>query len=331
MQGAERRPHSARPGPMLGAAVAIALMSAAAGLAPSGETGTAPTPQPATDPLDQLLTPRTRPVTMSADPAQTVEQALAYSDHEKIALADVSDFDGQVNGVALSILLRRAAMLPKGKAAAEEADRPNLKNLWRSPADYRGRLIQVEGLYAGRQDWSAATSPTTYYSGPVHMVLLQEEATGARRGIMVMMPVRPPEGILPGRKVSVAGLFYKVATRMVNDDPGKTADYAVIVAPGLSTRVPGAEGGKRIPLPLIIFGAAVVVLLYVFRFIWKRSRSRPAAEGGYKPRRSEETMDVQKEAPAEPETPDGDVDEDLIRQAEDFKDRKRKKTPRGDE
>ena len=296
------------------AAWLAAAWLAAAAAAPPAETRPAGAPATGPEPIDTIPVTPARPAVKPAEAAETIENALAYTDRERTALNDVRDHDGQVDGVALSILLRRAAMFPTGQAAFREADRPNLKNLWRSPADYRGKLIVVEGLYSRQQDWSAGTAPTPYHTGPVHMVLLTETVTGRRRGIMVMLPARPPEKIALGKRLRVAGLFYKAAALPTAAEGGKPAEYAIVVAPHLDA--PGPGGGWKIPTPALILLVAVVVLLVVFRFAWKYARRGPAVQSAYRPMRLEDGADQQQPTPAQPA--EQDVDEDLIRQVEAF-------------
>jgi hypothetical protein len=236
----------------------------------------------------------------------------------------VRDRDGQLDGVALSILLRRAAMLPQGRAVREEADRPNLKNLWRAPADYRGKLIYVEGRYAAQRDWSKYASPTSYHSGPVHMMVLQEDATGQGRPLMVLMSRKPPENIPRGRRLRVAGLFYKVVRLEEDARDGKRTDYAVIAARGLGSAAGvGSPGGM--PRELMVLVGAVVVLLTALIFIRRRASRRPAGAAEYKPMRFEDAAEGHDQPPPEPDQ----VDDDLVRQVEDFRDRK--KPPRGED
>jgi len=301
------------------AVVAAVWLSATAGLAQPVSTA------PTIDPIDTIPIVPTQPAVRPAEPAKTIEEALAYTDEERTALEDVRDGNELLDGAALSILLRRAAMLPADRDIRKDADRPSPRNLWRRPADYRGRLITVEGACSGGMDMSDLVAPTTYHVGPVYAVVLTEQSTGESRPILVVMSDQPPE--IPERSdVSVAGLFYKVVRLPEEGGGGKTAEYAVVVARGLYR--PGSGGGIDIPKPFLVLGGLVVVLLMVFIFVWRRARAGPRRTLEYKPLRFEDAAEGVADTPAEVEQP-GEVDEDLIRQAEDFKERKRH--PAGDE
>jgi len=312
----------------LAAAAAMLLTAAAPGLHAQPASATAPATAPTTDPIDTIPTSPARAAPQPIRPARTTEEALAYTDKERTAFGDVRDGDGQLDGVALSILLRRAAMLPTGRDIRQDADRPSPPNLWRRPADYRARFIAVEGLYSGRMDMSNSVAPTPLYAGPVYAVVLTEDFTGEGRPILVVMSEEPPQ-LRERTRVSVAGLFYKVVRLPVGDGGDQTADYAVVVTRGLCR--PGAGAGFDIPLPMKILGAVIVTLLVLFLVVWRRARSGATRKSEYKPLRFEGAAEGAAGRPNEAKETEesGEVDEDLIRQVEEF--RRRKRGQAGDE
>jgi len=312
----------------LAAATAVLLTAAVPALHAQPGSATATATAPTADPIDTIPTSPAWAASQPIRPAKTIDEALAYTDKERTAFADVRDGDGQLDGVALSILLRRAAMLPTGRDIREDADRPSPPNLWRRPADYRARFIAIEGLYSGRMDMSNSVAPTALYAGPVYGVLLTEDFTGEGRPILVVMSQEPPDR-RKRAKITVAGLFYKVARLPVGDGGDQTADYAVVVARGLYR--PGAGAGFDIPLPMKILAAAIVALLVLFLVVWRRARSGATRKSEYKSLRFEDAAEGPAGRPAEPEEAEesGEVDEDLIRQAEEF--RRRKRGRAGDE
>ncbi|OPX22941.1 MAG: hypothetical protein B1H04_04330, partial [Planctomycetales bacterium 4484_123] len=295
------------------------LALAAAALAGSSRVLSGPaTPRPAatapSPPLELALP--TQPAPKPIIPARTVQEALAYDRSERAILEDVRDRDGQLDSLALSVLLRRAAMLPAGPAALAEADRPNVKNLWREPGRYRGRLIRIEGAFIHQQDWSRYASPTSYYAGPVYMVHLRELATGEFRPLIVMLPYPPPERIAQGRRIRLAGLFYKLVTLpedpATGGDPAKTHEYPVIIARDLGLR--GWVPSSTMPTPVLLLVGLVVLLLVVFVFIWRRAARVRRRGPEYKPLRFEA-------GPVEGNGAEqaGDVDERLVREVQAYR------------
>ena len=289
---------------------------AAAALAQAPRVGSAASRPAATAraPLDIRLP--TQPVPKPIVPAKSVQEALAYDQAERAILEDVCDGDGQLDSLALSVLLRRAAMLPAGPAALAEADRPNVKNLWREPARYRGRLIRIEGAFIHQQDWSRYASPTSYYSGPVYMVHLQELATGEFRPLIVMLPYPPPERIIQGRRIRLGGLFYKLVTLpedpATGGDPNKTHKYPVIIARDLGLR--GWVPSSTMPTPVLLLVGLVVLLLVVFVFIWRQAARARRRGPEYKPLRFE-AGPVEGDGAGQA----GDVDQRLVREVQAYR------------
>ena len=270
--------------------------------------GAAGAPPPATGPA---TAPATRPALLPIVAAGSVEQALRYTDEEKTILADVHDRDGTLSTPALYLLLRRAQMLPAGRGALTEADRPNPRNLWRRPADYRGRLVRLEGRYLGQDDWSAQATPTRWWgTRGVWLVYLVETETGDAGRIMVMLPRKPPVNLRVGHRLQVAGLFYKVVELPGRDDPSQKKRYPVIAAQALF-RPGGGAGGAGIPPQALLMFALVVLLLVGFFLLRRRTSRRPARAGKeYTPLRHEDADDAEQE----PEP----VDPELIRQVREY-------------
>jgi len=304
--------------PTLGLAGSAAVLVAALAAAPSpgadapAATGTAPAT------LSQLVPiPATQPRLMPIVQADTVEQALDYSADERIVLSDVADDNTRLNHPALYLLLRRAAMLPDAPAPYDEAEQPNPKDLWKTPKRYRGRLVRVAGLFAGRQTDLTKTGHFTatrwWGTRKAFLVDVHEPKTG--RIILLVLPEKPAKMAM-GRRVRFAGLFYKRVTLRENrttGDPRKTHEYVVIVAKSLHRGWRGGGGGLLggMPLPAkaIIMIAVILGLLVAFVLL-KRTMSRPPARrrAEYRPMRFQDDADSRAEQSG--------VDEELRRQVE---------------
>jgi len=297
------------------ALLAAAMICGWAGVAPARQ-------QPATEPFVIPLPPRTQPALRPIEKAKTVEEALAYTESERTILADVRDRDGQLDAQALGVLLRRAEMLPDGPQPMKEADRPNVKNFWKEPAAYRGKLVVVEGVFVQARDWSGRFAATRWWGtrGACRLEL-QELATGEHRALMVMLTRRPPADLRQGRRLRFAGLFYKLLALPQAEGTGglpQTGEYPVIVA----SSVYGAPGGAAALIPRQAYWllGAILALLAVFMFLLRaaRRRERPAAR--YRPLRFEEVAD--RPAKAQEDAAEA-VDEELIRQVQAFKQEKK--------
>jgi len=298
----------------LALAVGMAAASAPAGppvepARPPQATRPAAAPSGPILPLPELAT---APAAMPAPPAASVREALDYDADEKTILADVQDGDGTLSTPALQVLLRRAAMLPPLKEALPEADRPGVGNLWREPERYRGRLVSVEGLYAGERDYTGELVPSRRWRGSVHGVLLIETHAGRRRSILLLKPGRLADRWRPGRRVTGAGLFYKLVRLPVSRDGSEElTDYAVIVGAPVSTASPGRV--STIPWEVVAMFGLVFLLLFGFFYLRRRMGRRPGgAPAEYRPLRAGPGGAGGAEAPTDAEA--DEVDEELRRQ-----------------
>ncbi len=239
-----------------------------------------------TTPWSQKPVPITR--------AETVEDALAYSDDEKIILDDVSDGDGQLSTPALYIMLRRAQMLPAGDKTLEEAERPDPKDFWREPERYRGRLVRVEVRYGGRTEPWGNVTPTRWWGRrDVWMVdvLVEVEKTKppTYERMLVVMGHEPPKNLSKRQPLEVVGIFYKLA-KLHKDaetgDPGKKNEYPIIVAGALFAPQSGKDNFQWGAVLMII---AIMVMLFIFMRLRRSvSRQRVAGRHEYKPMRPDD-------------------------------------------
>ncbi len=275
--------------------------------------------QPTTIPWSPTL-PSDNHKVMPITRAETVEDALAYSDEEKIVLTDVSDGDGQLSTPALYVLLRRAEMLPAGDKTLEEAERPNPKDFWREPGRYRGRLVRVSVHYGGRvTPWTENITPTRWWGRRnvwLVDVLVETEKTKPPmyERMLVVMGHEPPKKLLDRQRLELVGIFYKLA-RLREDagegDPDKKNEYPVIVAASLFVPQSGGDDFRWGAVLMII---AVMVMLFVFMRLRRSvSRRRAADRREYKPMRAEDSAGGAKAGPVE------EVDEELRRQVESYR------------
>ncbi|MDY7010406.1 MAG: hypothetical protein SVV80_06590 [Planctomycetota bacterium] len=259
--------------------------------------------------------------------AETVEDALAYSDDEKIILDDVRDGDGQLSRPALYIMLRRARMLPGVDKTLEEAERPNPKDFWREPERYRGRLVRVKVRYGGRTTaWTENVTPTRWWGRrDVWMVdvLVESEKTKppTYRRVLAVMGHEPPKNLLDRQPLELVGIFYKLA-RLREDaeegDPDIMNEYPVIVAGALFAAPSPGENGFQWGAVLMI--VAAMVMLFVFMLLRRSvSRRRAAGRREYPPMRPDDSAGGAEAGPME------EVNEELRRQVESYQAERRGK------
>ena len=244
---------------------------------------------------------------LSIVPADTVEDALAYSQKEKTILEDVYDRDDQINTSAFYVLLRRAAMLPKGRVALDQAEQPNPKSLWKEPKRYRGRLVRLEAIYAGRiTEYTKNLSPSRWWGKrSVWMMDVVEYRTN--KPVIVALTEKPPK-ITIGTRVRVAGIFYKIVRLPENKqtgDPSKKHDYPIIVAKNVFLFQSLTTGTA--PMGAVIMSMTVILMLVLFIILRRRITGRL------------ETSQSRRAAELAPKSPEEDeVDEELIREVESY-------------
>ena len=252
--------------------------------------------------------------------AETVEDALAYSKDEKIILKDVRDGGGQLDSSALYVLLRRSQMLPEGDKTLDEAERPNPKNLWREPGRYRGRLVRLKVLYAGRvTPWTENVTPGRWWGRRnVWMVdvLVEVEKTKPPERMLVVMGHEPPKNLKNRQPLELVGLFYKLAQLREDaekGDPNVKNEYPVIVA---SSLLPPRSDESDFRWGSIVMIMVVMVMLFVFMRLKRRvSRQRAAGMREYHPARPDSNA----------EAATGEVNEELQRQVKLHQAEKREK------
>jgi len=245
--------------------------------------------------------------TMPITPAATVEQALTYSDAEKTILEDVYDGDDQINTSAFYVLLRRAAMLPEGRDVLDQAEQPNPKSFWQEPRRYRGRLVRLEAIYAGRvTNYTKNLSPNRWWGKrPVWMMDVVEYQTN--KPVIVALTKKPP-GIAIGARIKISGIFYKVVTLPENKqtgDPSQKHDYPIIVAKSIFLFRRSISGGA--PFGAVILSMSVILLVVLFIMLRRYITHRADA---IKSRLFPEIT------PSSPE--EDEVDEELRREVESY-------------
>ena len=263
------------------------------------------------------LAPATRPKLPPILQARTAAEALDYDEAEAIILADVEDRGG-FDIAALYVLLRRAEMLPEGREVLEQADQPNLGNLWTSPGRYRGQLIRVNGRYAGRvTDLTQTASRTLRWPYPRAvwaMDIMVEFGRNVPPRRMVVVMGRPPPGLAKYEPVEFAGIFLKRASLPEDPDAGdpEVKNYYPVIVARRAYAV--AAGGGGVPTMFYVMFGLVAVLLVAFILLRRKIAGAGARARGYRPLRFEDARRGAEQGQAAAE----EVDEELRREVESY-------------
>jgi hypothetical protein len=180
---------------------------------------------------------------------------------------------------ALYPLLANVASWEPGAARAvaegDDASPPDWASLVDSPGDYRGRLLVVEGRYAGRPRRQALRRAGPWGGSVLEWGLVTRAADGGEVVALVYLVdaagrITPPRD---GARVRVAGRFYKVWTD--RDAGGEPRVYPVFVGrePVVVAAAAGGPGRGVIVVGLL---AAVGALAALRWWAWRgRRRARP--------------------------------------------------------
>lgn len=298
------RTHSLRA-----AAGAVAILAGLWSPLAGQTTSSGPAATAASQPLLPEAEPQPQPLSIA--PAAGVEEALRYTDEERIILDDINIRDASLDTAALPVLLCRAQMLPTDRSILTEADRPNLKNLWREPQRWRYRLVRVEGKFQLLENFRAKPS-RRWGTRAVYVLHLVETQTGQNRRLIIMLTRKPAGEMRRDQRIELAGIFYKLARLSDSRESPETAelvDFPVLVA-GAVFDAGAGDAGLSLPPKVVATIAVVVLLLVVFILLRVRLGRRPAPGGRYKPLRSERVAEAGNE--------DNAVDEELRRQVRAF-------------
>jgi hypothetical protein len=300
-------------------------------------------------------TPATQPTTGSrpSEPigplpaAKTLAEGLSLTKTEKTILAAVDESRNQLEEEGLYMLLRRTAALPK--LSRDDMDRltcPTTDLLRKSPAAFRAEPMRMTVIVfeVRKLTGKGLGSPAPWWPSdrPVWWINCLN-ANAERPGsdpLIVLSVVDPmpllgkPEAVLsdgmmqwslPGKKVEVAGVFYRVYTRENRgDDKNAPKDwpYPVIltwqIEPYRGLETSSWFEGKT----LIIVGLFLIVgcgWIYLRRRT-SRSRSAPMLSGYHSLRDRD-----REEAKAAENASLGEVDPELRSAAEEYRKRRRAK------
>ncbi len=218
-------------------------------------------------------------------PSDSIDQAMTYASDDRAILDLVQDGDSQFEGSALYILLRQAAMLPSPREVLRRADRPSPDNLWRSPGNYRGKLIALKGHYAGVTEQRVAGENRWF--GARTYCLVHTKVPGAREAVILALPGKPPPLRL-GQLLEFAGTFYKTVmweTRAPATDDRNIREYPVLVVKGLveAEAFTFPERSSGIAGAIGAVAGALGILLAIRYYLRRRRRSGgfPVGAGGW--------------------------------------------------
>lgn len=298
---------STRPGWRV--AIALAALAVTAWQAARAADQADSAPEPPTLPA---LTPR-RIVVPEMTTAPSPELALEYNRDELAILSDPGT-PRELDTLALYVLLRRSQMLPQDRSPLQAAQQPTIRQLWDKDDSLRGQLVRVQGRIHHIEDWTENAQGSARWWGQrkVFIVYLTEERSGDI--VLVMLSTPPNRGVAVGQQVQFAGIYYKLVSLPLREDPGKHVDYPVLVARQvyMSSLAPTAGpdlGGGWV-------GGIVVALVVL-------AGAYAAAKYSVKKKRARADEHRRQRRPLPPEL-DQPVDQDLIDQVKEFRNRQDK-------
>jgi hypothetical protein len=288
------------------------------------------------DEFGRVLRPQTATAPAGTIPrAESIEQALTFTDEERELLAAARDQTHQLDEPGFYVLLRRVASLPRLSPDELSAlASPAYGNLLEYPQRYRTRPVRlrIEPKLVKQLTPGKGLGRSKYWpvDRPVWRVdALNRGGTSPVDEPIIVFSVADPTPLLgeptetaeDGRLVykrnivvQVAGVFYKVQSahsRGSAEQPSELREYPVVLAwqvrRGGGTTSAFAEG----TLETIIMVVAVVLLLILFLYMRRRTREQEEPHFTYRPRR---------ESPGGEPDEEDEVDPALREAADDHRD-----------
>ncbi|HQL75877.1 MAG TPA: hypothetical protein PLD58_22060 [Phycisphaerae bacterium] len=269
-------------------------------------------PAPATAPTSAPATaPTTAPATAPLSRDNISEAAIELTERERIALGAVRDRNTQLAETGFFMLLARAAKMGAlSDQQLQDVESPSYSNLMAHPSRYRAQAIRMTiSVFT-----SEKLEPTSGGAFPVTSHWPRERPVWYLTGLNASLKVDPQQPVMlyatldpaaalgkpvevrnqtqvygvPGQRVDVVGLFYKL--RRSASEENDERDYPVLLVWQLKAAggggVLGSSGGSIVGVLAVIM--LVLALLLGFILLKRRvSRQKASRPGGprYKPLR----------------------------------------------
>lgn len=189
---------------------------------------------------------------------------------EKAQLQATGDRDSRIEAGELYPLLNNAVKWKLGDESGAQI--PDYNALFESPADYRGELFLIEGLFNGED--SVRTMDTARdgpWTGKLEQWMIANNAAGDAP--LVIYLVNPPPRPEKGAEIRLVGRFYKIWRTKVKNEDGQ-ADYLTFI--GHSAAVTGYAPPTDRGSPMTVMFAVVFAMIVAFVFL----RMRMSKMGG---------------------------------------------------
>ena len=292
---------------------------------PAGAEAPVTAAAPATAPAEGRVTAR----------SNISEAAIEMSDSERTALGAVRDRNTQLAETGFFMLLARAAKMETlSDRRLQDVESPSYPNLMAHPARYRAQPVRMTiNVFT-----SEKLQPTPGGAFPVSSYWPKDKPVWYLTGLNAPLKIDPKQPVmvystadptpvlgtpvksnadahvyaLPGRRVNVVGLFYKLRTAPSEDEGER--DYPVLLVWQVSGSGGGGALGSGGTTTIAGLMVAVLVLVLLLGFIMLRRRvsqqkaSRPDGPR-YKPLR-----DVARDE-HEPEVEEAGEVDPLLKQA----------------
>lgn len=224
------------------------------------------------------------------------------TDADRVQLDTAADFKPGIDEAALYPLLQNAAQWSASDQAGAMV--PDYSAIFKSPADHRGQLFLIEGVFAGipragSLKITRLTRPGPWDDRIEQWVIVTDQQQDQ---VAVVYLVDPPPAPRTGAKIRLAARFFKALSD--TDQAGRPTDYLTFVGKTAVVQQPPPESGTT---P----GASLVVILLIFLVAAWVFLRRTIAN---KPLKTTRRRENAKRTPTEPgdEPVDNDLPEDPV-------------------
>ena len=232
--------------------------------------------------------------------------ALSLTDAQRAQLESATDFGPRFDEAALYPLLSNAAQWKPGDEAGAAV--PDYSAIQESPADHRGELFLIEGVFAGRAQLIGPLSRSGPWDGKLQewVLIVDRQADEVAVVYLIDPPTPVDQPPATAAKVRLPARFYKVLND--RDQNGSPTNYLLFVGRGakvMGTASGGSAssaGSKVLLVVVVLMALCWFVLRRIKRQTWP-TRARTPGQGekiDQADRSDEQTNPVEEDLPDDP-------------------------------
>ncbi|MCY2925923.1 MAG: hypothetical protein NT031_10875 [Planctomycetota bacterium] len=205
---------------------------------------------------------------MTTPPAQA---AAGFSEEETVLIKSATDDDEYWQATPLFVLLKHAALLPDGEAAA--AEKIDLNALWHAPQKYREKFkpVTFEGWYTGVCEKREGVAKEWWPAGTFYLMHVRVTTDKDSPIVLVAVTRAPSASLVSGTKLNFTGYFYKNARLPLQQKESEKRINPVLVAK--AAEIGTLETAASRPFNSWGIVAAIVTLLGLGLYFQMRVRA----------------------------------------------------------